>query len=93
MDWNRVGKHELVGMGTIAIADLRWLFRAEEGQQRQIAVPVMKAGVVVEGNDRKQCQLNLVVNIMSSAVAASQQAAITTAVTESNTRYLQFNCL
>ena len=74
MDWNRVGKHELVGLGTIAMADLRWLFQAEAGQERQLAVPVVKGGVVVEGNDRKECQLNLVVKVMSSAVPSPQQA-------------------
>ena len=72
MDWNRVGKHELVGLGTIAMADLRWLFQAGAGQQRQIAVPVMKAGAAVEGNDHKECHLNFVVNLMSSTVLEPQ---------------------
>jgi hypothetical protein len=72
MDWNRVGKHELVGLGTIAMADLRWLFQAGAGQQRQIAVPVMKAGAAVEGHDRQECHLNFVVNLMSSTVLEPQ---------------------
>jgi hypothetical protein len=71
MDWNLIGKHELVGMGTIAMADLRWLFQAEAGQERLLAVPVMKAGVIVEGHDRKQCQLNLTVKVVQNSNASS----------------------
>ncbi len=76
MDWNRVGKHELVGLSTIAMKDLRWMFQAQAGQQRQLAVPVMKAGAVVEGHDHQGCQLNLVVKVLqsSSAVSSGQSA-------------------
>ena len=84
MDWNRVEKHELVGLGTIATADLRQLFQSEVGQERQLAVPVMNGGVAVEGNDRKKCQLNLMIKRMPSATPATQQARHPVALCETN---------
>ncbi len=90
MDWNRVGKHELVGLSTIAMKDLRWMFQAQAGQQRQLAVPVMKAGAVVEGHDHQGCQLNLVVKVMPSAVPAPQQASYPFLL--SRRRVIEFNC-
>jgi hypothetical protein len=67
MDWNRVEKHELVGFAMISSADLRSLLEEDIGHECQLAVPVIKAGTVVEGHDHHKCHLNLLVKVLKAA--------------------------
>ena len=62
MDWNRMEKHEQVGFAMISSGDLSSLLEEDTGHERQLSVPVIKEGSVVEGHDRHKCQLNLNVN-------------------------------
>jgi Ca2+-dependent lipid-binding protein len=71
MDWNRVEKHELVGVAMISSAELRSLLDEETGYECQLVLPVIKSGTLVEGHDRHKCQLNLLVKVLKAAPRAA----------------------
>ncbi len=67
MDWNRLEKHELVGFAMINSTELCSLLEEGTGYECRLALPVIKAGTAVEGNDRHRCHLNVLVKVLRPA--------------------------
>ncbi len=66
MDWNRLEKHELVGFAMISSAELRLLLDQDTGYECHLALPVLKAGAVVEGVDHHKCHLKVTVKVLQA---------------------------
>jgi hypothetical protein len=64
MDWNRLEKHQLIGIATIPEADLIALSRHDAGHESGVSLPVIKDGKPVVGHDAAECVLRLKLKVV-----------------------------
>ncbi len=64
MHWSRLTAHAIVGYAIVPEAERFSLLLEDSGHERQLSVPVIKAGKPVLGHDQQQCHLTIRIKVM-----------------------------